>query len=68
MVLALGLSGAACCLTFCCGRWLARWTRCDRPDGISLTFATGMNNSSATAVLTAGWFSHLPEVLLPILS
>ncbi|MCF3106976.1 bile acid:sodium symporter [Streptomyces roseoverticillatus] len=68
MVLALGLSGAVCCLTFCCGRWLARWTRCDQPDGIALTFATGMNNSSAAAVLAASWFSHRPEVLLPILS
>ncbi|MFJ7244312.1 bile acid:sodium symporter family protein [Kitasatospora sp. NPDC098652] len=68
VVMALGISGAVCGLTFCCGRWLSRWTRCDRPDGISLTFATGMNNSSAAAVLAAGWFSHRPEVLLPILS
>ncbi|PNE32715.1 hypothetical protein AF335_14200 [Streptomyces eurocidicus] len=68
LVLALGLSGAVCCLAFCCGRWMSGWTRCDQPDGISLTFATGMNNSSAAAVLAACWFSHRPEVLLPILS
>ncbi|MGI5335998.1 bile acid:sodium symporter family protein [Streptomyces sp. CA-181903] len=68
LVLALVLSGAVCCLAFYCGRWLSCWTRCDRPDGISLTFATGMNNSSAAAVLAACWFSHRPEVLLPILS
>ncbi|MFD8705462.1 bile acid:sodium symporter family protein [Kitasatospora sp. NPDC059648] len=68
VVAALGIAGAVCGLTFCCGRWLSRWTGCDRPDGISLTFATGMNNSSAAAVLAAGWFSHRPEVLLPILS
>ncbi|RSO03229.1 sodium-dependent transporter [Streptomyces sp. WAC 06783] len=68
LVLALGLSGVVCCLTFCCGRWMSSWTRCDRPDGISLIFATGMNNSSAAAVLAAGWFSHRPGVLLPILS
>ncbi|WP_425841951.1 bile acid:sodium symporter family protein [Streptomyces fractus] len=68
LMLALALSGAVCCLTFRCGRWLSRWTRCDRPDTVSLTFATGMNNSSAAAVLATGWFSHRPEVLLPILS
>lgn len=68
LVLALGLSGAVCCLAFACGRWMSRWTGSDRPDRISLTFATGMNNSSAAAVLAAGWFSHRPEVLLPILS
>ncbi|MFJ2766409.1 bile acid:sodium symporter family protein [Streptomyces sp. NPDC087300] len=65
---AIALSGAVCCLTFCCGRWLSRWTRCDRPDGISLTFAAGMNNSSAAAVLAAGSFTHRAAVLLPILS
>ncbi|PSJ30430.1 sodium-dependent transporter [Streptosporangium nondiastaticum] len=68
LALALSLSGMVCCLTFYCGRWMSRWTRCDQPDGISLTFATGMNNSSAAAVLAACWFSHRPEVLLPILS
>ncbi|MDT0453163.1 hypothetical protein [Streptomyces hesseae] len=68
LALALGLSGAVCCLAFYCGRWMSCWTRCDQPDGISLTFATGMNNSSAAAVLAACWFSQRPEVLLPILS
>ncbi|MGH4030960.1 bile acid:sodium symporter family protein [Actinomycetota bacterium Odt1-20B] len=68
LVLALAVSGAVCCLTFCCGRRLSVWTRCAAPERISLTFATGMNNSSAAAVLAAGWFSHRPEVLLPILS
>ncbi|AZQ75260.1 sodium-dependent transporter [Streptomyces luteoverticillatus] len=68
LALVLGLSGAVCLLAFVCGRWMSYWTRCDQPDGISLTFATGMNNSSAAAVLAASWFSHRPEVLLPILS
>lgn len=68
LVLALGLSGAVCCLAFACGRWMARWTGDDQPERLSLTFATGMNNSSAAAVLAAGWFSHRPEVLLPTLS
>ncbi|MFE7117608.1 bile acid:sodium symporter family protein [Streptomyces sp. NPDC057654] len=67
LLLALGLSGAVCCLAFGCGRWMSRWTCRDQPDRICLTFATGMNNSSAAAVLAACWFSHRPEVLLPIL-
>ncbi|HEY0537905.1 MAG TPA: hypothetical protein VGD53_06035 [Actinoallomurus sp.] len=39
--------------------------RCDSPERISLIIATGMNNSSAVAVLAAAWFSYRPEVLLP---
>ncbi len=46
---------------------MSGWTCRAQPDRISLTFATGMNNSSAAAVLAACWFSHRPEVLLPIL-
>lgn len=68
LILALVLSGAVCCLAFCCGRWMSRWTHCDRSDGVSLMFATGMNNSSAAAVLAACWFPHRAAVLLPILS
>lgn len=68
LMLALVLSGAVCCLTFRCGSRLSRWTGCDRRDTVSLTFATGMNNSSAAAVLASGWFGHRPAVLLPILS
>ncbi|MER5781034.1 bile acid:sodium symporter [Streptomyces mobaraensis] len=66
--LALGVAGAVCCLSFLLGRWMSAWTRCESPDAISLTFATGMNNSSAAAVLASVWFSHRPEVLLPVLS
>ncbi|WP_188273065.1 bile acid:sodium symporter [Streptomyces sp. CBMA152] len=68
LVLSLAVSAAACALSFLLGRWLSRWTRCNGPDHISLTLATGMNNTSAAAVLAAAWFSHRPEVLLPILS
>ncbi|MFI6685910.1 bile acid:sodium symporter family protein [Streptomyces sp. NPDC050485] len=68
LALVLGVSGMVCCASFLLGRWMSRWTRCDVPDRISLTFATGMNNSSAAAVLAAAWFSHRPEVLLPILA
>ncbi|MFJ6012864.1 bile acid:sodium symporter family protein [Streptomyces sp. NPDC092952] len=68
LVLALCLSGAVCCLAFCCGRWMSGWTHCDQPDGVSLTFATGMNNSSAAAVLATCWFPHRVAVLLPILA
>lgn len=68
LVLAVGMAGAVCCLSFLVGRWVSRWTRCDAPDGISLTFATGMNNTSAAAVLAASWFAHRPQVLVPILA
>lgn len=68
LVLAVSVSGAVCCLSFLVGRWISRWTGCDTPDGISLTFATGMNNTSAAAVLAASWFAHRPQVLLPILA
>ncbi|MFD7341349.1 bile acid:sodium symporter family protein [Streptomyces violascens] len=68
LALAVMVSAAACALSFLLGRWMSRWTRCDAPDHISLTLATGMNNTSAAAVLAAAWFSHRPEVLLPILS
>ncbi|MFI6925945.1 bile acid:sodium symporter [Nonomuraea spiralis] len=68
LVLAVGAAGALCCLSFLAGRWISRWTRCDTRDGISLTFATGMNNTSAAAVLAASWFAHRPQVLLPILA
>ncbi|WP_146166766.1 bile acid:sodium symporter family protein [Streptosporangium nondiastaticum] len=67
-VLALGMSGVVCCLSFLLGRWMSVWTRCESPDSVSLTFAAGMNNSSAAAVLAAVWFSHRPEVLLPVLA
>ncbi|WP_326645409.1 bile acid:sodium symporter [Nonomuraea fuscirosea] len=68
LVLAVGVAGMICCVSFLAGRWISRWTRCDTPDGISLTFATGMNNTSAAAVLAASWFAHRPQVLLPILA
>ncbi|NUR83679.1 MAG: sodium-dependent transporter [Nonomuraea sp.] len=68
LALAVAVAGAICCLSFLAGRWISRWTRCDAQDGISLTFATGMNNTSAAAVLAATWFAHRPQVLLPILA
>ncbi|WP_189971269.1 bile acid:sodium symporter family protein [Streptomyces violascens] len=68
LALALMVSGTACALSFLLGRWMSRWTRCNDPDHISLTLATGMNNTSAAAVLATTWFSHRPEVLLPVLS
>ncbi|WP_460304661.1 bile acid:sodium symporter family protein [Actinocorallia aurea] len=68
LVLAVIVSGTVCCLSFLIGRSMARWTRSAHPDGISLAFAAGMNNTSAAAVLAAGSFAHRPQVLLPILA
>lgn len=68
LALAFGMSGMVCGLSFLLGRSVSRLTNCDSSDEISLIFATGMNNSSAAAVIAAIWFSNRPEVLLPILS
>ncbi|MEV7277863.1 bile acid:sodium symporter [Streptomyces sp. NPDC093111] len=68
LVVAPVAAAAVCFLAFRCGRWASARTRCDRPDTISLTLATGMNNSSAAAALAATCFSQRPQVLLPILA
>jgi len=61
-------AGAVCAATFLAGAGLSWLARCDTEDAIAMTFATGMNNSSAAAVLAAARFADRPEVLLPILA
>ncbi|MEV0451116.1 bile acid:sodium symporter [Streptomyces sp. NPDC050600] len=68
LVVAPCAAAAVCLLAFRCGRWAAARAHCDRPDSISLTLATGMNNSSAAAALAATCFAPRPQVLLPILA
>ncbi|MER8045466.1 bile acid:sodium symporter [Streptomyces sp. NPDC094032] len=68
LVMAPCAAAVVCFLGFRCGRWASGRTRCDLPDSISLTLATGMNNSSAAAALAATWFAQRPQVLLPILA
>ena len=68
LVLVAVVAAGVCAACFLLGRWLSGRTRCDRRDAIALTFATGMNNSSAASVLAGTWFIHRPVVLLPILA
>ncbi|MEU8759275.1 bile acid:sodium symporter [Streptomyces sp. NPDC048659] len=68
LVVAPLAAAAVCFLGFRCGRWTSAWTRCDGPAAVSLSLATGMNNSSAAAALAATCFAQRPQVLLPILA
>ena len=69
-LLAISTAAAAtmCAASFALGWCLARALRSNHPDTVAVTFATGMNNASAGAVLAT---SHLPDhplVLLPVLA
>lgn len=69
-LLAVSTAAAAtmCAASFALGWCLARALRSSHPDTVAVTFATGMNNTSAGAVLAT---SHLPDhplVLLPVLA
>jgi BASS family bile acid:Na+ symporter len=68
--LALVVAAAAlmCGCSFLTGWVVAARLRMDRADGIALTYASGMNNSSAGAVLAATRIPDHPAVLLPILA
>lgn len=68
LALVIAVATAVCTGSFLLGRWLSRQTRSDRRDTIALTFATGMNNTSAAAVLATAWFTHRPAALLFILA
>lgn len=68
LALVISVALAVCLATFLIGRWLSRQTHSDRRDTIALTFATGMNNTSAAAVLATAWFTHRPAALLFILA
>ncbi len=57
-----------CGVSFLTGWVIAGRLRFGRPDAIALTYASGMNNSSAGAVLAATRIPDHPLVLLPILA
>ncbi|MEU6662495.1 sodium-dependent transporter [Streptomyces sp. NPDC046821] len=67
-VAAAGAAALMCGASFGLGWCLARALRSDRPDAIAITLATGMNNSSASAVLAADRLADHPHVLLPVLA
>jgi BASS family bile acid:Na+ symporter len=68
LALVLALTSAMCLSSFFVGFRLARRMHVDLKDATSLTFAVGMNNSSASAVLATNRLADHPMVLLPILA
>ncbi|MEU9099936.1 hypothetical protein [Streptomyces sp. NPDC048361] len=57
-----------CAASFAIGWALAKVLRAAHGDTVALTFATGMNNSSAGAVLASTQLPTHPQVLLPVLA
>ncbi|MHA6761354.1 sodium-dependent transporter [Streptacidiphilus sp. PAMC 29251] len=57
-----------CSLSFLCGWVIAGRLNCGRADAVAVTYASGMNNSSAGGVLAATRIADHPAVLLPILA
>lgn len=57
-----------CTLSFFFGWVIAGRLNCARADAVAVTYASGMNNSSAGAVLAATRMPDHPAVLLPILA
>ena len=66
LVLVVAAATLMCSLSFLCGWVVAGRLDCDRADAV--TYASGMNNSSASAVLAAARIPDHPAVLLPILA
>ncbi|REK91955.1 sodium-dependent transporter [Streptomyces inhibens] len=68
LALATVAAAAMCAASFVLGWCLARMLGAAHADTIALTFTSGMNNSSASAVLATTRFPGHPHVLLPILA
>ncbi|WP_157878950.1 bile acid:sodium symporter [Streptomyces sp. CT34] len=68
LALATLAAAAMCTASFLLGWCLARALRAAHADAVALTFTSGMNNSSAGAVLATTRFPDHPHVLLPILA
>ncbi|MFC1418020.1 bile acid:sodium symporter family protein [Streptacidiphilus cavernicola] len=68
LLLVVLAAAAMCGVSFLTGWVVAGRLRFGRPDAIALTYASGMNNSSAGAVLAATRIPDHPLVLLPILA
>ena len=67
LVAASAVAALVCALSFTLGRIAARVLRLDMPAASSLTLASGMNNSSASAVLITTALPDKPHLLLPVL-
>jgi BASS family bile acid:Na+ symporter len=68
LLLVVLAAAAICGFSFLTGWVVAGRLRISRADSIALTYASGMNNSSASAVLAATRMPDHPAVLLPILA
>lgn len=68
LLLVVAAAALMCSVSFLCGWVIAGRLRCDRGEAVALTYASGMNNSSASAVLAATRIPDHPAVLLPILA
>jgi bile acid:Na+ symporter, BASS family len=68
LVLVVLAAAAMCAFSFLTGWVIAGRLGVDRADSLALTYASGMNNSSASAVLAATRIPDHPAVLLPILA
>ncbi|MFF8945969.1 hypothetical protein ACF1A5_27550 [Streptomyces sp. NPDC014864] len=65
---ALVVAALVCQLSFVLGRCAARLLRLGPPAASSLTLASGMNNSGASAVLITAVLPDKPHLLLPVLA
>ncbi|MFI5754858.1 bile acid:sodium symporter family protein [Streptomyces sp. NPDC051569] len=64
----IAVAAGTCVASFAVGWALARGLRSDPPDTVSITLASGMNNSSASAVFAAAHLPAYPQVLMPVLA
>ncbi|WP_329125782.1 bile acid:sodium symporter family protein [Streptomyces sp. NBC_01465] len=68
LIASVATAAAMCAASFAVGWGLARILRATHADTVAITFASGMNNSSASAVLAATRLPDYPQVLLPVLA
>ncbi|MEU5208605.1 bile acid:sodium symporter [Streptomyces sp. NPDC020742] len=68
LLLSTAAAAVMCAASFALGWCLARALKAAPADTVALTFTSGMNNSSAGAVLATTRFPAHPHVLLPILA
>ncbi|MEV0090835.1 bile acid:sodium symporter [Streptomyces sp. NPDC050738] len=68
LVASVVTAAGMCAASFTIGWCLARVLRATHADTVAITFASGMNNSSASAVLAATRLPDYPQVLLPVLA
>ncbi|GAA1360824.1 bile acid:sodium symporter family protein [Streptomyces beijiangensis] len=68
LVASVVTAAGMCTASFAIGWGLARILRATHADTVAITFASGMNNSSASAVLAATRLPDYPQVLLPVLA